>query len=70
MNFLLDSDAEIGDNKHTSEVSDMSLRKVDTIHGTKEKIYALCAKAGGKRTSECLAKEFSLVDHAISLMDL
>ena len=43
MYFLVDSDAAIGNNKDTSKASDTSLRKLDTIDGTKEKYmdYAL-----------------------------
>ena len=35
--FLVETDAAIGDNKHTNEASRMSLIKVDPINGTKEK---------------------------------
>ena len=67
--FLVDPDTVIGDNKHTVEVSDTSLRKVDPIDGTKEKIHRLCTDAVGGGTREGLDKELSLVDRTISLMD-
>ena len=69
MHFLVDSDTEIGDNKYTTELSNVSLRKEDTIVGTKEKIRGLCTDAGGGGTREFLAKELSLVDRTISSMD-
>jgi hypothetical protein len=67
MYFLLDADAAIGDNKQTALASDVSMKKIDPIEGTKEKVHGLCTDAGGGGTSEGLAQELSLVNRTIPL---
>ena len=69
MHFLVEVDSPIDGKKHTSEASDMLLRKEDPIDGAKEKNDRLCTDNGWGGTKEGLVKETSLVDCAMYLMD-
>ena len=69
MRFLIYANAEVGDNKHTSEAYDVSLVKVDPIDVPKDKTHGLYADAGGGGTRKGVAKKSPLVDRNISLMD-
>ena len=70
MHFLVGSNAEIGDNKHMEEASDVWLRNFDHVHSLKDKISGLWADAREEDAREGLAKDFSLVGRTISLIHI